>query len=108
MEHLRNLLRPVGYLAFAVALLALSGAARVLGEKDELGFFCGRLAKTLWAYPEVTRRGVQTAWLVWAALFVLALTPADPFTTRWDEVALGAAALIVLWRWLAGAHRAGG
>jgi hypothetical protein len=105
---LRTALRPFGYLAFAAALFALSGAARLLGDRDELGFFCGRLARTLWAYPEVTRRGVQAAWLAWAALFVLALTPADPFATRWDEVALGAAALIALWRWRGGGHRAGG
>ncbi|MEA2198918.1 MAG: hypothetical protein QOJ25_2969 [Solirubrobacteraceae bacterium] len=103
----RAFLRPFGYLAFALALMALSGAARLLGDKDELGFFCGRLAKMLWAYPEVTRRGVQTAWLAWAALFVVALTPADPLSTPWDEVVLGAAALFVLGRSLAGARRAG-
>ena len=105
---LRSFLRPFGYLAFVLALFALSGAANLLGERDELGYFCSRLAKTLWAYPEVTRRGVQTAWLTWAALFVLALSPADPLTTRWDEVALAAGALIVLWRRIAGGQRAGG
>jgi hypothetical protein len=104
---LRILLRPFGYLAFVLALLVLSGAARLLGEKDELGFFCGRLARMLWAYPEVTRRGVQMAWLTWAALFVIALTPADPLASRWDEVALGVGALIVLARSLGGGHRAG-
>ena len=103
----RGLLRPFGYLAFVVALLVLSGAARLLGEKDELGFFCGRLARMLWAYPEVTRPGVRIAWLTWAVLFVIAVTPADPLATRWDEVVLGVVALIVLGRSLGGGHRAG-
>ncbi|HWF25310.1 MAG TPA: hypothetical protein VG275_07685 [Solirubrobacteraceae bacterium] len=105
---MRILLRPFGYLAFVLALLVLSGAARLLGEKDELGFFCGRLARMLWAYPEVTRRGVQMAWLTWAALFVIAITPADPLASRWDEVALGVGALLVLGRSLGAGHRAGG
>ena len=105
---LRSVLRPIGYLAFALALFALSGAAKLLGDRDELGFFCGRLAKMLWAYPEVTRRGVQMAWSAWAALFVLALSPADPLATRWDEVALGAVALIVLWRRYGGGRRVDG
>jgi len=104
---IRMLLRPIGYLAFVVALAALSVTARVLGERDDLGFFSARLAKTLWAYPEVTRRGVQTAWLVWAALFVVAVTPIDPIATPWDQVALGAGALAVLWRRFFGAHRVG-
>jgi hypothetical protein len=106
MNVARILLRPIGYLAFVVALFALSVAARLLGEKDELGFFSARLAKMLWAYPEVTRRGVSTAWLVWAVLFVVAITPMDPIHTQWDQVALGGAALAVLWRRLFGAHRA--
>jgi hypothetical protein len=105
MYLVRFLLRPFGYLAFVVALLALSGAARLLGETHELGFFAGRLARTVWRYPEVTRRGVQMAWLVWAVLFGVALSPIDPLATLWDEVALGAAALIVLWRRLFGEHR---
>jgi hypothetical protein len=104
---MRLVLRPFGYLAFVVALFVLAGAARLLGEKDELGFFCGRLSRMLWAYPEVTRRGVQMAWLTWAALFVIALTPADPVASRWDEVALGVGALLVLARSLAGGQRAG-
>lgn len=104
---MRILLRPFGYLAFVLALLVLSGAARLLGEKDELGFFCGRLARMLWAYPEVTRRGVQMAWLAWAVLFVIALTPADPLASRWDEVALAVGALVVLARSLGGGQRAG-
>jgi len=102
----RFLLRPLGYLFFVGSLLALSGTAWLLGERDELGFFAGRLARTVWRYPEVTRRGVQTAWLVWAVLFVLALSPIDPITSRWDEVGLGAVALVVLWRQRAYVHRA--
>jgi hypothetical protein len=105
MYLVRCLLRPFGYLAFVVALLALSRAARLLGETNELGFFSGRLARTVWRYPEVTRRGVQMAWLVWAVLFGVALSPIDPLATLWDEVALGAGALTVLWRRLFGGHR---
>lgn len=101
------LVRPFGYLMFVVALLALSGAARLLGETHDLGFFAGRLARTVWDYPEVTRRGVQMVWLGWAVLFVVALSPLDPLATVWDEVALGAVALIVLWQRLFGGTRAG-
>jgi hypothetical protein len=103
---MRLLLRPFGYLAFVLALAALSSAAWLLGEKHELGFFSRRLAETLWRYPEITRRGVQIAWLVWAVLFALALPPLDPFTTPWDEAALGALALAVVWRRLFAGHRA--
>ena len=95
---LRRLVRPFGYLAFVIALGALSATARLLGERNELGFFAGRLARTMWRYPEVTRRGVQTAWLAWAALLGVALSPVDPLATRWDEVALVALGLAVLWR----------
>jgi len=103
---LRILLRPVGYLAFVVALFALSAAARLLGEKHELGFFAGRLSRTVWRYPEVTRRGVQVAWLLWAVLFAVALSPFDPLATRWDEAVLAALALGVLAYQHFGAHRA--
>jgi hypothetical protein len=103
---LRQLLRPVGYLLFVVALVALSGAAKLLGDRHELGFFSGRLARMLWRYPEVTLRGVQIAWLAWAALFVVALSPLDPIASPWDEVVLGALAFVVLWTRLFGAHRA--
>jgi hypothetical protein len=99
--------RPFGYLAFVVALAALSGAAKLLGDEHELGFFAGRLNEMIWRYPEVTRRGVQMAWLSWFLLFVLALSPLDPITTRWDEVLLVAFALGVLWRRTVGGHRAG-
>ena len=88
-----------------LALAALSLAARVLGDRDELGYFTRRLADTIWRYPEVTRRGVQIAWVVWALAFLIALPPLDPLATPWDEVVLGAAAMAVLWRRIAGAHR---
>ena len=107
LHILRIVLRPVGYLAFVVALAALSIAARVLGDRDELGYFTDRLARTIWRYPEVTRRGVQMAWFVWAAAFVLAISPYDPLTTTpWDEAALAAFAMAVLWRRIVGGHRA--
>lgn len=94
---LRIILRPVGYLLFVVALAALSGAAKLLGDRDELGFFAERLSAMLWRYPEVTRPGVQMAWLTWAVLFGLAISPVDPIPSSWDEVVLGAVALVVLW-----------
>ena len=105
MPLLRALVRPFGYLAFVVALFALSAAAKLLGGKHELGFFSNRLAKTLWRYPEVTRPGVQVAWLVWVGLFALAISPADPIASPWDEVALGALALAVLWNRTFGARQ---
>ena len=94
---MRTLLRPFGYLAFVTALFALWAAARLLGEKHELGFFSDRLGRTVWRYPEVTRRGVQMAWFVWASLLGLALSPLDPLATQWDEIVLGAGALLALW-----------
>jgi hypothetical protein len=95
----------VGYLMFAVSLLALSSAAWLLGETHELGFFAGRLSRMLWRYPEVTRRGVQMAWLAWAALFGVALSPVDPIASSWDEVGLAAVALAFLWHRLVGGNR---
>ena len=106
MHPARFVLRPFGYLAFVLALASLSAAAKLLGDKDELGFFSDRLAAMLWRYPEVTRKGVQIAWVVWALAFVIALPPLDPLSTPWDEVVLGAAAMIVLWRRTVGGHRA--
>jgi hypothetical protein len=103
----RFLLRPFGYLAFVLALASLSVAAKLLGDKDELGFFTDRLAAMLWRYPEVTRRGVQIAWVVWAVAFLIALPPLDPLSTPWDEVVLGAVAMGVLWRRTFVARRAG-
>jgi hypothetical protein len=105
---LRLAILPFGYLAFVAGLAALSAAARLLGEDHELGFFSGRLADAVWRYPEVTRRGVQVAWIVWAALLIVALSPIDPLPTRWDEVGLGGLALAVLWRRLFGDRQAGG
>ena len=101
MVLLRLVLRPFGYLAFVFALAALSVSARLLGEKHELGFFSNRLARTIWRYPEVTRRGVQMAWVVWALLFAAAISDETP----WDERALGAIAVIALWRQLAARYR---
>lgn len=109
-RSLRNLaracMRPLGFLAFVMALWTLSAAARLLGNEHELGFFASRLNSTIWHYPEVTRRGVQIAWLLWGALFAVAVSPYDPLATWWDEVVLGAAALGVVWRRMLAERRA--
>jgi hypothetical protein len=102
----RALVRPLGYLAFVLALAALSAAAKLLGDRDELGYFTGRLAETIWRYPEVTRRGVQIAWVVWTLAFLIALPPLDPLATPWDEAVLGGVAMVVLWRRIVAGHRA--
>ena len=107
MSFVRVLARPFGYLAFLVALLSLSATAKLLGDADELGFFSGRLARTVWRYPEVTRKGIQMASVAWALLFVLALSPLDPIASSWDEVALVTVALIFAWRRIVDGHRAG-
>jgi hypothetical protein len=111
LPHLRRFVRacllPFGYLAFVLALAALSVAARLLGEEHALGFFAGRLKEMITRYPEVTRRGVQMAWVSWALLFVVAVTPLDPIASRWDEVLLAAVALGVIWQRLLGDHRVG-
>jgi hypothetical protein len=111
MDEVRRVLRfaalPFGYLVFVVALAALSAAAWLLGEEHELGFFSKRLAEAVWRYPEVTRRGVQMAWLAWAVLLVIALSPIDPLPTRWDEAVLVALALVAVWRRLFSARRVG-
>jgi hypothetical protein len=101
----RALLAPIGFLAFVVALGALSVAASLLGEEHELGFFAGRLHRM--RYPELTRHGVQMAWLVWIALFCLAVSPLDPITSRWDEVLLLALAAAAVWRRMIGGRRVG-
>jgi hypothetical protein len=102
----RLLVRPFGYLAFVIALAALSAAAWLLGERHELGFFSSRLSRMLWRYPEVTRRGVEMAWLVWLGLFAVAVSPLDPIASSWDEVALGAIALGAVWHRLHAGSRA--
>jgi hypothetical protein len=101
------LVRPFGYLAFLVAVAALRAAARFLGQRDELGFFAGRLAALVWRYPEVTRRSVQTGWVLWAIVLVVAVSPLDPLVTVWDEVALVAVGLGVVWHRFVGGRRAG-
>ena len=99
--------RPFGYLAFVLALAALSASAKLLGDEQELGFFAGRLNEMIRRYPEVTHRGVQMAWLSWFLLLALALSPLDPIASRWDEVLLVAVALGVLWRRAFGARPVG-
>lgn len=100
------LVRPFGYLAFLVAVSALRVASLFLGERDELGFFARRLAALVWRYPEVTRRSLQTGWALWAIVLAVAVSPIDPLVTVWDEVALVAVAVGVLWRRLLGGRRA--
>lgn len=102
---LRVLARPLGHLAFVLALLALTGAAKLLGEKNQLGVICGRLAQAIWRYPDVTRPGIRLAWLVWAVLLAVAVSPLDPLATRWDAIALAALGLSVLWRRFFAARR---
>ena len=105
-RFLRVVVMPFGYLAFVVALVALSTAAKLLGERNELGYFSDRLARMLWRYPAVTRPGVQIAWLVWAVLLVICVTPIDPLHTAWDQWTLIAGALIVVWRRVGDGSRA--
>lgn len=107
MRALRFVALPFGYLAFVVALAALSATAWLLGDDHELGFFSGRLSEAVQRYPEVTRRGVQVAWAAWAALLGLALSPIDPLATRWDEVVLFALGLAAAWRRLFADRRVG-
>ncbi len=105
MIFVRVLARPLGHLAFVLALLALTGAAKLLGEKNQLGVICGRLAQAIWRYPDVTRPGIRLAWLVWAVLLAVAVSPLDPLATRWDAIALAALGLSVLWRRFFAARR---
>jgi hypothetical protein len=82
-------------MAFGLALVMLWATSRLLGERHELGYFSARLHETVGRYPEVTRRGVQAAWLAWGTLFALAISPLDPIASPWDEVALLGLALVV-------------
>lgn len=107
IRFLRVIVRPLGYLMFVVALGALSGAAKLLGNRDDLGFFSEKLSTMLWRYPEVTRPGVQMAWITWAVLFGIAVSPLDPISSSWDEVVLGALAVIVLLHRFFAGQRAG-
>src|SRR5436190_21227756 len=106
MRFVGLVVRPLGYLAFLLAVAALRVAGKLLGERDELGFFASRLAASVWSYPEVTRSSVRTAWIVWAIALAFALSPLDPLLTAWDEVALIALALGVLWQRVVGGRRA--
>jgi hypothetical protein len=107
IRMVRLLCRPLGYLALVCALTALSAAARFFGEEHELGYFCGRLSGAIWRYPEITRRGVRMAWVIWAVLFAVAASPIDPLATWWDAVVLAGLAAAVLWRRLFDGRRAG-
>ena len=78
MNRLRCFVRPLGHLTFATAVLMLSATGWLLGERDDLGFFASRLARTIRRYPEVTHRGFQVAWLVAAFTIGFALSPLDP------------------------------
>lgn len=106
MHLLALLVRPFGYLAFLLAVTALRLAGRLLGECNELGFFASRLAAMLCRYPEVTRRGTQIAWVLWAVALAVSVSPLDPLLTSWDEVVLVAVALGVLWPRIVAGHRA--
>ena len=101
----RVLVRPIGHLIFVIALLALTGAAKLLGEKNQLGIICGRLAQAIWRYPDVTRPGIRLAWLLWALLLLVTVSPLGPLATRWDAVALGAVGLSALWHRFFAARR---
>jgi hypothetical protein len=94
---LRACVRPFGYLLFAAAVWSLGAAASLIGRDHVLGGFAGRVSDTIRRYPLVTRQGVLMAWLVWALLLALALSPLDPLQTMWDEVALIALASAALW-----------
>ena len=105
MHLVRVLARPFGHLSFVIALLALSGAAKLLGEKNQLGAICGRLAQAIWRYPDVTRPGIRLAWLLWAVLLVVTVSPIDPLPTSWDAIALACVGLSALWRRFFAARR---
>src|SRR6202042_1039925 len=101
----RVLVRPIGHLVFVIALLALTGAAKLLGEKNQLGIVCGRLAQAIWRYPDGTRPGFRGAWLLSALLLVIPGSPLRPLAARWDAVPLGAVGLSALWHRFFSARR---
>jgi hypothetical protein len=101
----RVVARPLGHLTFVVALLALSGAAKLLGEGNQLGLICRRLSDSMWAHPDVTRPGIRIAWLVWVMLLAFAVSPLDPHVSRWDAVVLLALGLAAVWRRLFASRR---
>ncbi len=105
MHLARVLVRPLGHLVFVIALLALTGAAKLLGEKNQLGVICDRLAQALWRYPDVTRPGIRVAWMLWAVWLAIAVSPLHPLPTRWDAVVLAAVGLSALWRRFFAARR---
>lgn len=105
MYLVRLLARPLGHLSFVIAVLALSGAAKLLGDNNQLGVICARLSKTIWRYPDVTRTGVRLIWIVWAVLLAVALSPIDPLATQWDGVVLVAFGLAAVWRRLFASRR---
>lgn len=105
MYLVRLLIRPLGHLSFVIALLALTGAAKLLGEKNQLGAICSRLATTIWRHPDVTRPGFRLAWMLWGLLLAVAMSPLDPLATRWDAVVLVALGLGGVWRRLFASRR---
>jgi hypothetical protein len=105
--QLRACARPFGYLAFAIALAALSASARLLGSEHELGYFAGRLDQMIRCHPEVVRQGKHMTWVAWAALLGLAVSPLDPIPSWWDEVLLAALGAASIWRRTVGGRRVG-
>lgn len=102
---LKLVARPLGHLAFVIAVLALSGAAKLLGENSQLGVISRRLSDSMWAHPDVVRPGIRIAWVLWALLLVVALSPLDPHANRWDAVVLLALGLGAVWRRLFASRR---
>jgi hypothetical protein len=105
MFLVRLVARPLGHLVFVVAVVALSGAANLLGEGNQLGVICRRLSDSLWSHPDVVRPGIRIAWLVWAVLLAVALSPLDPHANRWDAAVLVALGLAAVWRRLFASRR---
>jgi hypothetical protein len=62
---------------FVAGMLLLALAAGLLGEDHELGYFSSCISRSVWRYPEVTRRGFQVIAAIFLLLAVLAFTPPD-------------------------------